>query len=119
MRILRSRDARVEELAWGRLVWHASASLGNSDNLTVGRAVIAPGQQNGRHYHPNCEEVLQVIRGRIIHSWNGQEIDMTEGDVISIPPRVVHNARNVGGEPAEMIICFSNADRETVDVEDS
>lgn len=111
----RPGDFAVEQTAWGRLVWQVSASLGNSETMTVGRCFIGPGQANGRHFHPNCDEVLCVLRGRIVHSWDDQEVEMGEGDVISIPSGVVHNARNSGDETCELAISFSSAYRESVD----
>ncbi len=99
--------------SWGRLVWHVSASQGNSTELTTGLCFIDPGQMNDRHLHPDCEEVLTVIRGRIVHSWNDVEVEMQEGDVIVIPPNVIHNARNIGSTTAELAITFSSAYRST------
>lgn len=113
--VSRPGDFDVEDTPWGRLVWQVSASLGNSELMTVGRCFIEPGQQNGRHFHPNCDEVLCVLSGRIVHSWDDQQVEMDEGDVISIPSGVVHNARNIGGATCELAISFSSAYRETVD----
>lgn len=75
------------------------------------------GQANGRHLHPNCDEVLEVLEGSIVHSLAEQEFAMERGDVITIPAGIVHNARNVGQGGANLLICFSSAWRETVPVE--
>jgi quercetin dioxygenase-like cupin family protein len=104
-------------MAWGHLEWSVSARIGNSETMTIGTCFIDAGNQNGRHYHPNCDEVLRVVRGRIIQSLDGIEVEMNEGDVVSIPSGVVHNARNIGAEEAELAISFSSAYRETVDVD--
>ena len=37
---------------------------------------------------------------------------MAAGDTITIPPGIAHNACNVGDTDAEMLICFSSAQRE-------
>ena len=79
---------------------------------------IEPGKANGRHFHPNCEEVLTVVRGHIVHTWEDEEVEMRQGDSITIPAGIVHNARNIGNELAELGICFSSAYRDTVAVED-
>jgi quercetin dioxygenase-like cupin family protein len=107
-------DFTTEITSFGRLVWQVSEDLGTSDALTVGRCLIEPGHRNPRHFHPNCSEVLQVLRGAIRHTWNEHEVIMLVGDVISIPPGVVHNAENVGDETAELLICFSAGRRLTV-----
>lgn len=111
-------EHRVEPQSWGNLLWGTSRELGNSETLTVGWCLIEEGEANGLHYHPNCDEVLVVVEGRVRHSWNGQQAEMSAGDLISIPAGVVHNAENVGSGQARLLICFSSADRETVGVEE-
>jgi quercetin dioxygenase-like cupin family protein len=109
---LRTKDQHViERWPWGRLEWYVSAEIGNSNSMTIGKCVLAPGQANGRHRHPNCDEVLTVLRGDIVHSWDEQEFPMHAGDVVSIPSGVAHNARNVGDAEAELAIAFSSAHR--------
>lgn len=111
---------RVDQLQeintdWGQLTWYASAELANSQTMTVGECRIKPGCENPGHHHPNCDEVLVVRQGTILHSIAGEEsVEMHEGDVISIPDGVKHNARNIGNDEAVLLICFNAADRKTV-----
>lgn len=106
-----------ETMPWGRLEWSVSAQIGNSQTMTIGTCFIESGMQNGRHFHPNCDEVLRVVKGRIVQTWDGFEREMSVGDVVSIPSGIVHNARNIGDETVELAISFSSAYRETVDVD--
>lgn len=99
--------------AWGTLTWFVSREIGNSTTQTFGRAVILAGQTNPRHRHPNCDEILHLLSGRIRHTLGDQDILMEPGDTISIPAGVWHNATALGDTPAEMVICFSSADRQT------
>jgi quercetin dioxygenase-like cupin family protein len=112
--VTRAADRQVIEQTWGRITWYASGPLGNSATMTVGQAVIEPGQENPRHYHPNCDEILHVVRGRILHSMGTQQVEMTVGDTVSIPTGVRHNARNIGTEDAVLAISFSSAHREVI-----
>ncbi len=98
---------------WGRINWTVARSLGNSDTLTFGLVTIKAGQANPRHRHPNCDEILHVISGRIEHSLGDERFVMNAGDTISIPTGLWHNAKAIGAEDAQMVICFSSADRET------
>lgn len=109
-----SADHEIEETPWGRLVWMVSGKRGNSTTMTVGRCHIRPGQSNPRHYHPNCDEVLYVVRGTIEHSVGDEVTRMGPGDVVSIPTGTMHNARNVGDQETEFVISFSSPDRQTV-----
>jgi quercetin dioxygenase-like cupin family protein len=106
-------DGEILDLDWGRIVWLVSRSLGNSTTMTFGRVTIKAGQANPRHRHPNCDEILHLLSGRLEHSLGDERFVMEPGDTISIPTGVWHNARALGGEDAEMSISFSAADRET------
>ncbi len=114
IKVLPAKEAQVQEQDWGRLTWFASRTLGNSEAMTVGQCLIRPGKANPRHSHPNCEEVLHILAGRIRHTLDGtREVEMSVGDTITVPPNVVHNACNIGAEDAVLAICFSSPDRQT------
>jgi mannose-6-phosphate isomerase-like protein (cupin superfamily) len=112
--IIRPAQNQVIPQSWGRLSWFASAELGNSETMTIGEASIRPGQENPRHFHPNCDEILRVVKGHILHSIGDHTVDMRAGDTITIPQGVRHNARNLGTEDAVLAISFSSAYRRTV-----
>lgn len=105
-------DTIVKDFDWGQLTWYTSGAQANTETMTIGRCVIRPGCENPAHGHPNCEEVLHVLQGEIVHTAEGQEdMRMGVGDTISIPPHIRHNARNVGTDDAVLFICFSSPDR--------
>ena len=112
--VARPGDYVTEEQDWGRLIWMVSGALGNSKTMTVGKCFIRPGCANPPHYHPNCDEILYVLRGRIEHRVDEEYVEMKVGDTISIPTGRIHNARNIGTEDAEFLISFSSADRQVV-----
>lgn len=112
--VTRSSDHKVVDFPWGQLTWVASGELGNSDTMTVGQAVIRRGQRNPRHYHPNCDEVLYVLKGRIRHTMGERTVEMQEGDTVTIPTGMLHNATNVGDVEAVLWVSFSSADRKVV-----
>ena len=107
-------ENRVVQMPWGHLRWFTSAEMGNTRTMTTGVAVIKPGQSNPRHYHPNCDEILHVISGKIRHTMNEVTVEMNTGDTVSIPQGVLHNATNIGGDDAVLAISFSSAYREAV-----
>ncbi|HEY1659926.1 MAG TPA: cupin domain-containing protein [Candidatus Sulfotelmatobacter sp.] len=105
---------QVIQYPWGQLTWYVSRELKNSDTMTVGEAVIKPGLENPRHFHPNCDEVLHVIKGRILQTVGDKSVEMNEGDTVSIPAGIRHNAKNIGTENAVLAISFSSATRKTI-----
>lgn len=109
--ILRSNHTEKIKTPWGNLTWFASGKLGNSKELTAGRCVIKPGRSNPLHQHPNCSEVLTVLRGVIMHTTEKGEARMEEGDSITVPAGFAHRARNVGKDDAVLIVVFPTSDR--------
>jgi len=105
---------QVVQYPWGHLTWYVSRELKNSDTMTVGEAVIKPGRENPRHFHPNCDEVLHVIKGHILQTMGDRSVEMNEGDTVSIPAGIHHNAKNIGTEDAVLAISFSSATRQVI-----
>ena len=100
---------------WGELSWFANAALGNTQEVTVGRCTLNPGMGNPRHYHPNCDEILTVLKGRIRHTGPGGEpLEMSEGDTVTIPPNIWHRAENIGEGHAVLLVVFNSAHRQTI-----
>jgi quercetin dioxygenase-like cupin family protein len=111
--VLKAQEAIVQEFNWGQLIWFVNSQIGNSEAMTFGKCILNPGCENPRHYHPNCEEILQIISGRVVHSLGDDYFEMGPGDTIVIPSNVVHNARNLDSQEAVMTIIFSSPDRQT------
>ena len=56
---------------------------------TIVQPLIGPGCENPFHGQPNCSEILVGVHGRIAHLIeNGNEVEMTVGETISLPPAV-------------------------------
>ena len=108
----------VEQSAWGTLQWVCNEKLMPGAAQTVGLATILPGKHNPVHYHPNCEEVLHVLSGQGLHSYDGRTIPMKAGMTIRIPAKVKHNLVNTGTETLRTLVSFSSGDRQTVFLEE-
>ena len=112
--VVRSANNQVLQYPWGHLTWYVSHELKNSDTMTVGEAVIKPGQENPRHFHPNCDEVLHVIKGHIVQTVGDRSVEMNQGDTVNIPAGIHHNTKNIGTEDAVLAISYSSATRRVV-----
>jgi mannose-6-phosphate isomerase-like protein (cupin superfamily) len=104
----------VEQNAWGTLQWVCNEKLMPGSAQTVGLATILPGKRNPVHHHPNCEEVLYVISGQGLQSFDGRTIELKAGMTIRIPANVKHNMVNTGTETLRTLVSFSSGDRQTV-----
>jgi len=64
------------------------------------RVEFAPGASFPRHRHPG-EEIIYVLKGAIEYDVDGKPpLTLNAGDVLFVPYRVVHAAKNVGSTPA-------------------
>lgn len=113
--VMRRGDAPRESYPGGEIHWLASRAANGARELTFGHTIIEVGKSNPLHRHPNCEEVLYVLRGAIEHHIAGTpNVRMAEGDTILVPRNAVHQAVNVGDTPAELLVAFSSPDRQTI-----
>ncbi len=107
----------VQQNDWGTLQWVCNGKLMPGSAQTVGLATIFPGKQNPVHYHPNCEEVLYVLSGEGVQSYDAHTIGLKPGMTIRIPAKVKHSLRNTGNEPLRTLVSFSSGNRKTVFLE--
>ncbi len=105
-------DAERTDEDWGSLRWLAGRKIGNAGGITVGRVIIRKGQGNPRHSHPNCEEVLYLLRGRLEHTMGDRKVILEPGDTLVVKAGVNHNAVSIGDEDADMIVAYSSGDRQ-------
>ena len=110
--LLKKEDMPIRLFDWGSLTWFANSQLGQSD-YTLGFCVIKPGMQNSVHFHPNCVETLHVLKGTILHSIGDETVEMREGDTITLPINIPHNAKNISDTDVLLSISFSSGDRQT------
>ena len=67
------------------------------------RVELAPGVAFGKHWHPG-EEIVYVLEGSLEYQVEGKgTMTLKAGDVLFIPARTIHAAKNVGsGNGAEL-----------------
>lgn len=105
----------ITKTDWGSLQWVVTGKAGSSETMTVGRVTFKPQMGNPKHVHPNCDEILYVVKGKVEHSLSeGKTVIMNPGDSIVIPKNVWHQATNLTDEEAEVIVMFDSAYRETI-----
>ena len=106
-----AESAKIPE-SWGALNWLANATLLGTTGQTLGRVLIAKGQNNPRHRHNRCEEVLYLLRGKLRHTVGEESVILEAGDSLLIPAGVFHNAFSIGEEDADMIVAYPTAHRD-------
>ena len=99
------------------LHWHCHAENTPTRRLAIGSATFPKGGGHGRHRHPNAEEVILIVSGKALQGLRNEEFEMSSGDAIHIPQNEVHYTRNIGDDELVILVAFSSADPETIDLE--
>lgn len=62
------------------------------------------GDTSREHLHPRQEEHIKVLSGQLRIALNGYEQRLTEGEEITLPPKVPHQHWNATERPARIVI---------------
>jgi mannose-6-phosphate isomerase-like protein (cupin superfamily) len=70
-----------------------------SRNLAITWVDVPPGAEQRSHSHEDAEQVLVIVRGRGRMQVAGDDENVSEGDLVFIPPATDHGIVNDGDEP--------------------
>lgn len=96
---------------WGSQVWMATRALTGS-SLSLTRMILTPGHSGEAHRHPNADEVIYLIKGKVEVRAGAETFSLDATDALAIPGGLSHQIHNRGNEDAELLISYSTGDRE-------
>ncbi|MBK1883418.1 cupin domain-containing protein [Luteolibacter pohnpeiensis] len=89
--------------------WLCNPEVADAKGLQICRAVLPPGEGHNFHRHPELEEVIYVLQGKV-EQWVEQEKQvLNPGEVAHIPADVVHATFNDSDEDAVILAILSPA----------
>ena len=103
---------KQSDLSWspaplGMDVWHSGPKQTGAKDLVFIEVTIEPGKFHSFHHHPNQEEIIYVLEGKI-QQWIEQESkELITGESAFIPAGVVHATFNTFDQPARFIAILS------------
>lgn len=115
-----ARDVKLEQNDWGKLGWLSNPPNTGAEQLTVIDVNLSPGKGHNFHHHPDQEEVILVIAGKVEQWVDREKRILGPGDSAFIPGGVVHASFNVGETDAKIVAilgpCLGAIGYEVVDV---
>lgn len=115
-----AKDTKLEVNDWGRLGWLSNPSNTGAKQLTVIDVNLDPGKGHDFHKHPDQEEVILIVAGKVEQWVDREKRILGPGDSAFIPGDVVHASFNVGATPAKIVAilgpCVGPIGYELVDV---
>ena len=119
-KFMMSAETPHEILDWGQLRWMSHPPSTGAKNLTVIEVNITPGNGHDFHKHPDQEEVIYVISGRVEQWLDQDKRILGPGDSVFIGANVVHASFNVGDSDAQLLAilgpCVGDQGYELIDM---
>jgi quercetin dioxygenase-like cupin family protein len=101
--VIRAAERAWESTRQGRLKFYISRwTEVAASGLDVMAQEIAPGERSGAHRHI-FEELLLVVKGHGYDLHDGTKHPWKEGDLICVPPMIVHQHINAGNDAARLV----------------
>jgi quercetin dioxygenase-like cupin family protein len=115
-----AEETGQEVLDWGRLRWLSNPPTTGATQLTVIDVTLAPGKGHDFHKHPDQEEVLYIVGGRVEQWVDRDKRILGPGDSAYLPAGMVHASFNVGDHDARIVAilgpCVGAGGYELIDV---
>jgi len=111
-----SSEAREAPLPHCVLRWLCQGEFSDLTGLAVGEATFPVGGGHGPHRHPNAEEILYVLRGQALQGVGDEQRELYPGDAALVRRDEIHWSRSAGDEPLVLLVIFSHAKPETIDL---
>jgi quercetin dioxygenase-like cupin family protein len=109
LRFVTDAECEVEQLPWGPHEWLCKAGLTDAKQLQVVRVRMPPGKCHAFHRHPEFEEALVILDGRV-EQWVGtQKRILHAGELAHVPTNEVHGSYNVFRTPVTFLAILSPA----------
>jgi quercetin dioxygenase-like cupin family protein len=102
-RFVIAREIEVDVTDFGRSSWLSNPPTTGAKRLTVIDVNFDPGKGHNFHKHPDQEEVVLVIAGKVEQWVDREKRILSPGDSAFIPADVVHASFNVGDQLAKIV----------------
>ncbi len=119
-RFIQAAEVERDQLNWGSLAWFSRPATTGATALVVIEVTLSPGGGHNFHIHPDQEESIYVIDGRIEQWLEMDSRELAAGSAVFIPKNTVHGCFNTSQQEARLLAilgpCVGSEGYETVDV---
>lgn len=105
------KDDLMYEKVFGREhFWHYHPELIKQGDCYMVRVVVKEGEGHNFHKHPEMNEILYVLKGKVEQWVESEKQILKAGESVYIPANVVHASFNAGKENLELLAILSPQD---------
>lgn len=94
------------------MTWLLDDKIQDGIGLSLAEMTVEPGAVSELHKHGNCKEIVYIVEGLVLQRLGDEWTELRSGDTCVVEIGVAHQTRNVGAEPAKMLLFYSEGERE-------
>lgn len=120
-RVVKADQTEFEAMDGRDHHWYVRPDLVDDSNLLAVVGEFPEGGVHPFHKHPNMEELIYLLEGKLEQWVEDEMFQMEQGDTVHIPADMVHASYNAGSETMKMLAILFPADADppdTVDMSD-
>ena len=102
-KFITTKQMERDTLDWGVMGWVSRPSTTNTKDLVVIEVTLEPGGGHNFHKHPEQEEVIYVLEGKVEQWLKDKKQILGQGDSVFIPADAVHESFNVFDQNAKLL----------------
>jgi quercetin dioxygenase-like cupin family protein len=108
-RFVMAGDVPVESYDWGNAGMRCAPPGTGCQSFVVMDVRLDPGFFHAFHKHPDQDEMITVVAGKVTQYLEGESTVLGPGDSVYIDKDVVHGSYNDSDEPAQLAVVLAPA----------
>lgn len=91
--------------------WLMDDAIAKGAGISLAKMTLQAGEISELHSHPNCNEIIHVLTGKVEQSCGGEKSVLGEGETVLIRQGQKHQTRNISDETAVLMVAYSAGSR--------
>ena len=108
-RFVKAHEVPTEHYDWGDAGMRCAPPGTGCQSFVVMDVRLDPGFSHAFHKHPDQDEMITVVAGRVTQYLEGESTVLGPGDSVYIDKDVVHGSYNDFEEPAQLAVVLAPA----------
>ena len=108
-RFVMGSEVPTESFDWGSAGMRSAPPVTGCESFVVMDVRLDPGFFHAFHKHPDQDEMITVVSGKVTQYLEGESSVLVPGDSVYIDKDVVHGSYNDFDEPAQLSVVLAPA----------
>ncbi len=106
-RFVAKSDVEIATFDWGSAGMRVDPPSTGCETFVVMDVILTPGGSHAFHHHPDQDEVVIVVSGKVTQFLESESRELGPGDSVYIDKAVVHGSYNDGDVDAQLQVILA------------